>query len=115
MSFKELLNSDAVLVFLKTSEFGQIISYTPKNGTAKIIPAIVNYRRLDPASEDSGRLLQDQAEIIIANDAENGVIGINKGGDKASFPERVGDANVDWVVIDILEQDEGLWRLLCQK
>jgi len=116
MSFKEQLNNDAVLTFLNTSEFGEVILYTPKGGTAKEIPAIVNRSRgLSPAEEDSGRAALNEAEISIANDAENGVISVNKGGDTVSLPQRVGDANVDWVVVDILDQDEGVFHLLIRK
>lgn len=115
MSFKEQLNKDAVLTFLKTDEFAEVILFTPQGGTAKQIPAIIERKRLNPAGEDTGRVLLNQAEIMIANDAENGIIGINKGGDKVSFPERVGDAVIDWLVIDILDQDEGMWYLLVQK
>jgi hypothetical protein len=115
MSFKEQINNDAVLTFLNTGECAENIAYTPKNGAAKIIPALIIRNRLDPAGEDTGRVLLNQAEIMIANDAENGMISINKGGDKVSFPERVGDTDIDWSVIDILDQDEGMWKLLVQK
>ncbi|MDD5566230.1 MAG: hypothetical protein PHG31_05015 [Candidatus Omnitrophica bacterium] len=111
-NFKERLNNDAVLTFLHTSEFAETIVYTPKGGTAKQIPAIVDRKRLIPSGEDSGRTLVNQIEILIANDAENGVISINKGGDTVSLPERIGDASVSWVVADILGQDEGMWHLL---
>ncbi len=115
MTFKEQLNKDAVLAFLNTGEFAEIISYTPKSETAKSIPAIVDRNRLIPAGENSGRTLNNQVEIMIANDAENGVISINKGEDTVSLPERVGDTSIVWVVEDILDQDEGMWHLLLQK
>jgi hypothetical protein len=115
MSFKEQLNNDAVLTFLQTGEFAEPILYTPKGGTAKQIPAIVERKRIIPSGEDSGRTLINQVEIMIANDAENGVISINKGADTVSLPERVGDASISWVVEDILGQDEGCWHLLLQK
>lgn len=103
------------MVFLNTNEFGEQIIYTPKGGTAKTIPALVDRQRITPAGEDTGRALLNQVEIVIANDAENGVISINKGGDVASLPERVGGTAISWAVVDILGQDEGVWHLLLQK
>ncbi len=115
MSFKDQLNDDVISVFLNSNEMAEQITYTPYNGSPKFIKAIVNRQRLNPAGEDTGRLLQNQAEIMIANKVDGGVISVNKGGDKVTFPERVGAADVDWIVIDILNQDEGMFHLLCQK
>jgi hypothetical protein len=115
MSFKTQLNDDVVNCFLNTDEFGEPISYTPKGGTAKSIKAQVFRQGIAPASEDTGRVLQSQVEIIIANDATYGVTSINKGGDTVSLPERIGGSNVTFSVADILKQDDGLWHLLLQK
>ena len=115
MSLKEQLNNDAVLVFLKTSEFAETITYSAKGAAAKDIAAIVNRQQIAPAGEDTGRTLLNQVEITIANDAENGILSINKGGDTVSLPDRVGGADITWRVVDIIAQDEGVWRLLLQK
>jgi hypothetical protein len=116
VSLKEQLNNDSVGVFLNSTEFAEVILYTSKGGAAKEIPAIVDRsRRLNPAEEDSSRVALNEAEIFIANDAANGVLSVNKGGDAVSLPQRVGDANVNWIVVDILNQDEGFWQLLIRK
>lgn len=115
MSFKEQLNNDAVLAFLNTGEFAETITYTPKGGTAKTIAALIDRKPVNSVGEDSGRTLLGQIEIVIANDSENGISSINKGGDTVSLPERVGDADIEWSVIDIVDQDEGMWRLLVSK
>ena len=115
MSFKDNLKRDALNSFLNTNEFAEAISYTPKGGTQKTIKAIVNRKRLNPASEDTGRILQNTIEIFIANDSVNGVTAINKGGDKVTLPEVIGGADVNYVVVDILGEDDGIWHLLLQK
>ncbi len=115
MSFKDSLSQDAGKVFLNSAEFAEDITYTPKAGAPLAIKAVINRRRLDPAYEDTGRTLLNQAEISIANDASLGVTSINKGGDTVLFPETLGGAAVSWVVVDILKQDEGMWHLLVQK
>jgi hypothetical protein len=115
MVFKDGLAQDAGKVFLNSSEFAEDAVYTPKGGTPLTIKAVINRRRLDPAFEDTGRTLLNQAEIFIANDAAAGVTSINKGGDTVSFSETIGGAAISWVVVDILNQDEGMWHLLVQK
>lgn len=114
-TFKEQLAADAVNALLNVDEFAEAIVYTPKNGTPKSIKAIVERRRVSPAGEDSGRVLENQAEIFIANNATYGVTSIKKGEDKVSLPERLGQADINWIVADVLGQDDGMWRLLCEK
>lgn len=115
MTFKSDLAQDAAKTFLNSDEFAEEITYTPKGGTAKVIKAVVNRKRIDPASEDAGRILINQCEIFIANDATAGVTSVNKGGDLVSLAEAIGGTQIDWVVADILAQDEGAWQLLLQK
>jgi hypothetical protein len=115
MAFKENLAQDAARTFLNSDEFAEEITYTPKGNSARVIKALVNRKRIDPASEDAGRILLNQCEIFIANDEISGVASINKGGDLVSLAEVIGGALIDWVVADILGRDEGMWHLLLQK
>ena len=115
MAFKSDLAQDAAKIFLNSDEFAAEITYTPKGGAAKVIKALVNRKRIDPASEDAGRILINQCEIFVANDAASGITSINKGGDLVSLAEVIGGPQIDWVVADILAQDEGVWQLLLQK
>ena len=115
MSFKAKLAEDMAKTFLNGEEFAEDVTYTPKAGMPKAIKAVINRKRLDPAYEDTGRTLINQAELFVANDATAGVVSINKGGDTVSFAEAVGGAVISWVVADILNQDEGFWHLLVQK
>jgi len=115
MTLKAQIINDSVSCFLNNDEFAEMITYTPKGGVGKSIRAQVFRRGIVPASEDTGRVLQGQVEIYIANDATYGVTSINKGGDTVSLPERTGGVSVTYSVADILQQDEGLWHLLLQK
>jgi hypothetical protein len=115
MTFRGQIKEDAVNCFLNTNEFAEEITYTPKGGAAKVIKALVNRKRIDPAYEDAGRVLLNQCEIFIANDAVGGITAINKGGDLVTLAEVIGGALINWVVADILGQDEGVWHLLLQK
>lgn len=115
MTLKEQMAGDAKSAFLNTGEFAESVTYTPKGGTAKVLNAVINRKRLDPASEDIGRVLINQCEIFIANDATAGVASISKGGDIVSFSENIAGSVINWIVADILGQDEGIWHLLVQK
>ena len=115
MSFKDNLKRDALNCFLTPDEFAEVIQYTPKNGSPKSIKAVINRKRLNPGGEESGRTVQNQTEIFIANDATYGVSSINKGGDEVLFPEVIGGIDVNFVVVDILGEDQGMWHLLVQK
>ena len=115
MSFKTQVKQDAAKGFLNANEFAESVVYTPKAGVPKTITSVVNRKRLDPASEDIGRVLINQCEIFIANDAAAGIASISKGGDIVSFPENIGGSAINWIVADILGQDEGIWHLLVQK
>jgi hypothetical protein len=115
MSLKDQFSLDANNCFLNIEEFAEEITYTPKGGDAKVIKAVVNRKRIDPAYEDAGRVLLSQCEIFIANDQTAGVTAINKGQDLVTLAEVIGDSTINWVVADILAQDEGMWHLLLQK
>lgn len=115
MSLKDQLKEDIKDCFLNSDEFAEEISYTSYGGSPKTIKAIVDRQRINPAGEDTGRILTNEVEIAIANDETEGVASINKGKDTVVFPERIGGDDVTWFVADILKQDEGMWHLLLQK
>lgn len=115
MTFKTQMATDAINCFLNTNELAESITYTPKNGAAKSIKAIIIRNRLDSGGEDSGRILRYQGEVFVANDATNGVTSVNKGDDEVSFPEVIGGSSISWVVLDILGMDDGMWHLLVGK
>lgn len=115
MSFKDNLNDDAVNTILDTGVFAEEITYTPKGGSEKTIKAIVIRSRLGTSGEDSGKILLNQAEVFIAYEDTYGVNNVIKGADTVSFPERIGGIDVTWKVMDVIDQDNGMWHLLVQK
>jgi hypothetical protein len=115
MSFKDQMKVDFVACVLNTDECAEDITYTPKGATAKPIKAIVERKGISPAGENSGRILIDQVEIIIANDAVYGVASINKGGDTVSLPDRIGGTITTYRVAHILAQDVASWHLLLER
>jgi len=115
MSFKDIVKSDAINTTLNPDELAEEIAYTPLDQDAKTIKAVVVREPIEPGSEDQGRILQKQAEIHIANDADEGVSSVNINGDMVSFPVRIGEDAVDWALIKIVKKDSGLWQLKVQR
>lgn len=98
-------------VFLNTDEFADTVSYTPKGGVAKSIPAIIERQPISPDEEGRGRILGKEAVITIHNDATNGVASVDTNGDAVTFPALPGGSNVDWHVISIEESSDVYWKL----
>lgn len=115
MSFKTKLTTDFKSVFLNRDEYAENIKYTPSGQSQRTIKAIVIRKRLSSSGEDTGRILQNQAEIYIANDSTYGVTSVDKGDDIVAMPEIEGGSDINWAIIDILEKDGGCWHLLIGK
>ncbi len=115
MTLKTQMSSDAIKVYLNSDEFAEVITYTPKGGSAKSIKAVIVRNRLEAGTEDAGRILRNQCEVYIANDATDGVTSVDKGDDILQFPEQVGGSNISWVVEDIISKSGGMWHLLVGK
>jgi len=112
MSFKTQMVNDMANCILNTNEFAETVIYTPKGGTAKEIKAVITRRPPEPDDSVSGRVLQDQVEVSIVNDATYGIATVSLGGDTVVFPKYAGGANVTWLVTAVSAQDEGAWRLI---
>lgn len=97
--------------FLNTSEFAEVIIYTPYGQSDKYIDAVVVRERLSPGSENQSRSLQNQAEIYIANDAIEGVTSIDKKDDRVTLSDIEGVSR-QARILEILHKDEGAWHLL---
>lgn len=113
--FLTLVSDDVLNCFLNTGEFAEQITYTPYNGTAKSIKAMVFRSRLNPDNQNQNKIQANTIEIVVANDSIYGVATINKGYDKVAVPERVGGATSNWLIIDVINHDDGAWHLLARK
>jgi hypothetical protein len=111
MSLKDRFSADVIDCFLNTAEFAEVITYTPQGGAAKDINAIVVRGRLEPGSEDQGRVLQNQAEIYIANDTAEGVTSVDKKDDRITLDDVEGTIR-EARIIEVLHKDDGAWHLL---
>ncbi len=111
VNFDTKLLYDAKVAFLNSSEFAEVITYTPYGGQAKFLSAIIVRERLESKGPDHSISITRGAEIFVANDAASGVTSINKNNDKVSFPNQVGGSPVIWTVVEILQHDNAMWHL----
>lgn len=112
MTFKEQTDLDMKNVFLNTDEFAEDIVYTTKCGTETTIPAVIDRPAPDSSAEDQGRILHNQATILIHNDVQNGKISVDTKGDSVRFPALPGGEIISWDIIEILESSDSHWKLL---
>lgn len=109
------MNDDVIKNILNTNEFAEDIIYLVKDGTQKNIKAVIDRNRIDSGSEDDGRSLSKDIEVIISKDSVNGISSVNVGLDKVKLPEYLGSTSIEWRVVEILKHDDAIWHLLCVK
>lgn len=69
MGFKDILAADVSNVFTNSDEFGEVLSYRPKNGTARDVFCVVD----DEGDYPDNSYGQDRTEfldVFVARDAE---------------------------------------------
>lgn len=109
------MSEDAKNAFLNPAEFAEEIVYTPSGGSPKTVNALVVRKQIEADEQDQGHVLENQCEVFVAADASAGVLSVQKGKDILSFPEQPGGAPISWFVVDVMNKDDGMWRLLVQK
>lgn len=107
-----MMAEDLNNVVLNLQEFAEMVIYTPKNSPSKHIKALVFRAMPQPDSTVSGRIMENQIEILISNDPVNGIPVITTAADKVLFPKNLGGTSVEWRVNRIVRQDPVSWRLL---
>ena len=110
MSLRDQIQQDGADVFLNSDEFAEEITYATETDS-KVIKAIVVRYELAPAEENINRSLKKQAEIFIANDADDGVTAISKKDDRITLKDTQG-VDREARINDVLNSDDGMWHLL---
>jgi hypothetical protein len=107
------LDADAVS-FVDTDVFGEAITYTPLNGAAVSINAVVMRGVPEPLESNSETRQQGKSinlVVFIRNDATYGVTSVDTGGDKITVARRKGGTAEAINVGQVIEQDAGMWKL----
>lgn len=114
MTLKSKLAEDAKNAFLSGDEFAESVTYLPAAGGSKVLNALVVRERLGPDDQSRGRLITNEAEVYLANDAASGVVSVDYQGqnaDQIQFAPQEGGAPVTWRVVAVIHKDDGMWHL----
>ena len=100
--------------FIDSEVFGESITYTPRVGSAVTIYAFVD--RNVPVPFESNSVTQPFGKhpnivVWIRKHATLGRSSIDTGGDKISVARRKGGTAEAFSVVQVIEQDAGMWKL----
>lgn len=115
MTLHDMIQADAISVFVNASDFAEPVIYYKKTGKARAINAVVVRDALAILPED-GDTITPVFEIHVANDIAKGISSeeLNLGGDMIAFAVRVGQAVQRRTITKLLAHDEGMLTLECR-
>ncbi len=88
---------------------GELVTYMPANGTAKMFKALVERRPTQVQSGPGGAFGVNTIEVWIPRDATNGVLTVQPRKDKIRFKKSLSDSQeTEFTVNTILQEDVGL-------
>lgn len=90
---------------------GELVTYTPFGGVAKVFRAVVERDRPSHQTQQTnGRMFGvNSRTVLIAKDAVDGMLSIQERKDKVRFKKDLSDATeTDFTVTTILKEDQGL-------
>ena len=112
MAFADVVKADAVAVFANPDEFGESLSYTPDGGPAATVRCVVDRK---PAERHASRDFKSSDLVLsVPNDATDGVTTVAPGKDTVAVAPILGGSTKTYRVIEILNQDPGMWEILCR-
>lgn len=109
--FDDVASDDMAYGFMSTDVFAEQITYTPKGGAARTIPAVV--RRLEPDPVEGPGQSSPVVEVDIhkTSDTTKGTDSINRRGDVFNLKPRLSGDAKDMRINEILEEDATRWLL----
>jgi hypothetical protein len=114
-TFQKKMQSDMVKVMTSPKAFGEAISYTPKGLPTFAISAVIDRGDNPDVSNSPRQRLANQIQITIPR-GPSGVETVTVLFDRVSCFLRIGDVfGVQFSVIEIINQDEGAFTLLCER
>jgi hypothetical protein len=116
VAFRDKLAVDARRTFLESGKFAEPVTYYPEGQECdpRPINAVVDRSPPRQVGEDEGRANVAEFTLLVGNDPTNtwGIGKIEVGKDLVDCPLLEGGDPVRWRVVEILEQDPGMWTLL---
>ena len=113
MGLRDSIKADAVSIFLRTSEFAELIPYRFGSGGSREVAATVD-RDPPEVYNAAGDVVMPKFIIRIHNDSDTGVLPseVDTGGDRVDLLKEFGGTVTETVgVISVLSQDMGMVTL----
>jgi hypothetical protein len=115
MTLHDTIQADASTVFCNANDFAEPVTYYKRDGSARVIQAIVlreGYELLAEANDAVVPML----EIHVANSDTLGISSdeLNTGGDQLGIPTRVGQPELIRAIVRLVSHDEGMLVLQCR-
>lgn len=107
--------ADAIGVFLRTSAFGETVTYVKGGGATRDIIAVVD-RQLPQPMAGENRAVRPVYRVALANDATEGISAseLETSTDTLMFGRRVGGTVETFRINRVETQDEGILVLECR-
>jgi len=92
------------------SKFGESVTYTPLNGSARVITAVVDR---EPPAPAGSPVSEPRIEVTVYNDATTGIstAELNTGGDMLTAAWRIGGDEQARRIVGVVQQDSGMVTL----
>jgi len=105
MGFKDILAADVSNVFTNSDEFGEPLSYQPKNGAARSVNGVVDHEG-GYQDQSFGESNIEVLDVFVSRDDTTGI-------DDPQLGDRIARADGRWFAFSgqKLETDESSWTL----
>lgn len=108
----DAMKEDAWIAFGDTDAFGEVVTYTPVGGSGRAINAVVDRRTPEIIGGD---LSANSVEVFVSHSSDVSIgvdsVSIN---DAVTFARQPGGSSITMRVCEVIDQDNGMWRLRLQ-
>lgn len=108
----DAMKDDASFAFANLDAFGESVVYTPVGGSGHTITAVV-VREVPQVIGGDLSALNYEVYVSHSSSASIGVDSVNIN-DAVTFARQPGGSNITMHVAEIVDQDNGMWRLRLQ-
>ena len=115
MTLHDTIKADAATVFCNADDFAEPVTYYKRDGTARVIQAVVLREGYESLAEANDAIVP-VLELHVANSATLGISTseLNTGGDLIGVKMRTGQAEQIRAIVRLVSHDEGMLILQCR-
>ena len=114
MTLRDFIKRTTHAAFLRSDHFAEAVTYYPGGnlGAGVSVLAIIDRDGIDPLGIDEADSLAEEIDLVISNDASEGIETILEKKDLVDVPEEPGSSSTIRVLVTaIAGRDLGAWHL----